>query len=195
MNGAQRTGAQRAFVAVRPSEGALDAVADAVGRVQGVSAGLRWVERDDWHLTLQFLGRVRDVAGVIEALSAMVGSERPFWCRLGGGGAFPSASRARVVWLGVVEGALSLESLARAVADCLTVLGYEPDERPLHPHLTVARLSRAVSAGTVVEALGAAPVGDAWQAARIGLYESRPSSRGARYRLLADLPLGVVEGA
>lgn len=185
----------RAFVAVRPSGQALDTVAGAVRRARGVSAGLggeglRWVERDDWHLTLQFLGRVSGVADVVEVLAAVAKAQRPFSCRLGGGGAFPSVMRARVVWLGVVDGSSSLESLARAVSAAVAPLGYEPDERPWHPHLTVARLARVAPVGPVVDGLGDTSAGEAWDVASIGVYESHPSSRGARYRLIEELPFG-----
>jgi len=45
-------------VAVRPPDDVLDAVAAAVAAGQAVADGVRWEDRDRWHLTLQFLGRL-----------------------------------------------------------------------------------------------------------------------------------------
>ena len=63
--------------------------------------------------------------------------------RLGGGGAFPSERRAKVLWLGRGRGRRApRRRLAGAVGALLAPLGHEPEDRPFHAHLTLARLAR-----------------------------------------------------
>ncbi len=143
----------RAFVAVRPPDDVLDAVA------AGVAAG-----------------------------AAAVGEQVAFPVLLGGAGAFPTARRARVVWIGAAAGGDALVGLAGAVSAALRPVGFEPD-RPLHPHLTVARLKVPGDAGPVLTALGPDAVGPAFTVGEVVLYASRLSAAGPTYTPLERFPL------
>jgi RNA 2',3'-cyclic 3'-phosphodiesterase len=180
----------RAFVAVRPPAAVLAAVAASVTPVRegGLVPGARWATPEQWHLTLQFLGNRVDldaVAAALDPLHTPAGA-----ARLGGSGAFPSAKRARVLWLGVVEGSELLTGLAAAVGSLLAPLGYEPEARPFHAHLTLARLGRPAGVQGAVDALGAGPVGEPWPVGEIVLYESVTRREGAVYREHASFRLG-----
>jgi 2'-5' RNA ligase len=180
----------RAFVAVRPPDAALAAVADAVAPVRDgdpAVAGARWTTPAQWHVTLQFLGNRVDLDGVATALAALDAAAGT--ARLGGGGAFPSPKRARVLWLGLLEGTELLASLATAVGTLLGPVGYPPEGRPFHAHLTLARLARAVDVRPAVDGLGTGPVGEAWRVGEVLLYESVTRRDGATYREHAAFPL------
>lgn len=178
----------RAFVAVRPPDAVLAAVADVVATARAVAgAGARWTTREQWHLTLQFLGDHIDldaVAGALAALAVPSGD-----VRLGGGGAFPDARRAKVLWLGVVEGGEYLTGVAGAVGALLSPLGHVPETRPFHAHLTLARLARPTDVRGAVRALGESPVGESWTVAEVVLYESQTRPEGTRYHAHATFPL------
>src|SRR5256885_1857035 len=77
------------------------------------------------------------VAAVIAALEGF--SVRGGRIRLGGAGAFPSARRGRVLWVGVAEGRDVLARLAKGVAERLAPLGHAPEERQFRPHITIVR--------------------------------------------------------
>ena len=175
-------------MAVRPPDEVLDAVAEAVAGGRAVADGLRWDGPDKWHLTLQFLGPVPRLAPVVEALMTAVGERAAFPFRLGGAGAFPNPRRARVVWIGAAVGGEALVGLAGAVSTALRPVGFEAD-RPLHPHLTVARLKVPADAGPVLAALGPEPVGPAFPVGEVVLYESRLSSAGPKYAVVERFPL------
>jgi 2'-5' RNA ligase len=91
-------------VAVKPPEEVLDAVAKAVEPARSVRVGLRWEQQERYHLTLQFLGPVRELAPVVDGLAAAVGERSAFSFQLGGAGAFPKPGRARIVWMGAAAG-------------------------------------------------------------------------------------------
>lgn len=180
----------RAFVAVRPPDTALQAVARAVEAGRPVREGLRWEERPDhWHLTLQFLGPLSRLAPVVDALAGAAAGCRPFRFRFGGAGAFPTAKRARVVWVGAAEGEADMVSLAGAVAAALVPVGHEAERRPFRPHLTLARLKAPGDVGAVLAAIGAGPVGPVFAVAEVVLYESRLSRQGSTYAVLERFPL------
>lgn len=174
---AERAGLVRAFVAVVPPDDVLDAVARCAQQVGArLPATARCTTRPQWHLTLAFLGRadLDAVAGVLTALAV-----RPGMVRLGGLGAFPSDRRARVVWLGVREGEQWLAQAAAAVQALVRPLGHEPEARPYHGHLTLARLRTPQD---VRDLLGE-PVdgGPPFQVSEVVLFESRLRRTGAEY--------------
>ena len=149
--------------------------------------GGRTMSRDQWHLTLQFLGDDAEVEAVVAALEGF--SMPGGLVRLGGAGAFPNARRARVLWIGVAEGDDVLARLARGVADRLAPLGYEPDSRAFHPHVTIARCSRPTDLRALVSGLGAEPYGPPWRVGALTVYESRLRPEGASYVERARIPL------
>jgi RNA 2',3'-cyclic 3'-phosphodiesterase len=176
-------------VAVRPPEDVLDALATAIDPGRSVQVGLRWATRDQWHVTLQFLGPVSRLAPVVDGLAAAVAGRPAFPFRLGGAGAFPKPGRARVLWIGAAAGGEELVGLAAAVSGALGPLGYEAEQRPFHPHLTVARLRVPDDVGAVLAALGGEAVGEAFTVGEVLLYQSRLSPQGSAYSVLERLPL------
>lgn len=175
----------RAFVAVSPPPEVLDAVAALVDSL--AVPGARFTARVQWHLTLRFLGNHVDidaVAGALDALDAGAGT-----AELGGGGAFPRAKRAQILWLGCVRGAGFLARLAAEVGTLLAPLGYEPDDRPFHPHLTLARCKRPTDVRAAVAAIGDEPVGPPWTVGEVVVYESELSNERARYTRRASIAL------
>jgi 2'-5' RNA ligase len=175
----------RAFVAVALPDDVLDAVSEATGTLQ--LPGARMMRRDQWHLTLQFLGDDAEVDAVGSALEGFTipgGS-----ARLGGAGAFPNARRGRVLWIGLTEGHDVLARLATGVAARLAPLGYEPDSSPFRPHVTIVRCPRPTDLRASVTTLGACSFGRAWRVDALTLFESILRPDGARYVERASVPL------
>lgn len=132
----------RSFVAVELSEESRRLCAALQERLRRGVTGVKWVEPEQFHLTLKFLGDVPrgDVPRVSEALEAAAARLEPFTLSLRGAGAFPNQRRARVVWIGVEQGAEELRRAAAAVEEALGPLGYPPEDRPFRAHLTVGRV-------------------------------------------------------
>jgi 2'-5' RNA ligase len=187
------TAVRRAFVAVVPHPASLDALEALVGSLRAdAGAGLRWNTRDQWHCTLQFLGAVADVDAVVGSLEAGMRGVAPFTVQLGGAGAFPSAARAAVLWVGVTTGDGELAGLAEAVEDATTPLGFAGERRRFRPHVTVARAPAARDVRDVVTTLGSGTIGPAWTVSEVVLFESDTRPSGAVYREIGQIPLGEV---
>lgn len=101
--------------------------------------GLRWLVAEQLHLTLSFLGEVADSAR--ERLDASLREVRvpPFFLPLQGMGSFSARGRPSVVWVGVGRGHPHLFALHKHLQDAVLRAALEPDLKPLHPHVTVAR--------------------------------------------------------
>jgi 2'-5' RNA ligase len=181
------TAVGRAFVAVVPSGEALDAVDALIAPLHDRIPGARWTTRDQWHVTLQFLGNRVDLDAVAGALGALAVTRGV--ARIGQGGAFPTERRGRVLWVGLIEGAELVTQLAAAVGALLQPLGHEPEQRPHHAHLTLARLKTPTDLREPVVALGTDAVGPGWPVEEVVLYESRLRRTGAEYTAFARVPL------
>ena len=181
---------RRAFVAIVPPAAVCDAVEVAVAPLRRVAPpGLSWTRRAQWHLTLQYLGAVDDVDVLVDSLVGNLHGRAPLRLGLGGAGAFPSVGRASVLWIGLDDGHDALAGIVGAVERATEPLGHEPDARTFHPHLTIARSSRARPLASVVAALGDGPVGPAWIGTEVVVLESDTRPTGAVYREIAHIPL------
>lgn len=190
-------------MAVKPSADALSALdrvlRDETGARPSV-AGLRWLDPSRWHVTLKFLGDVPEarIGDVRAACAGAVGRVPPFVASLSGAGAFPSRRRARVLWVGVSEGADRFATLAGEVQAETAERGFPPDRREFQAHFTVARFRGRSDATLVVDQVGRLLEGGAGIASEVGeiaLVESHLDPGGARYDLLDTFPLrGPVPG-
>jgi 2'-5' RNA ligase len=188
------SGLRRGFVALVPSAAALDHVAGAVAALAADQRSLRWTPREQWHVTLQFLGRVADVGPLTDALRDAVAEVAPFPVRLGGGGAFTRVRAGTVLWLGVDSGGESLGALAGAVTRATAPLGFTLDERPFRAHLTLARAARPTDLRAAVAVLDGAGAGPAWSAAEIVLFDSDTRATGAVHTEIARVPFAPTPG-
>jgi 2'-5' RNA ligase len=95
----------------------------------------------NWHITVRFLGVIdeptyeRFLMG-LDGLSE-IGS---FSIRLDRLGAFPNPRKATVVWAGFGEGEARLAMINEKAEESAQGAGVAPEERPFHPHLTLARI-------------------------------------------------------
>lgn len=133
----------RSFIAIElPAEVKL-ALASLQERLKsGSRAPVRWVEPDNIHLTLKFLGNIdAGITGQITAaLREAVGNTRPFHLEVKGLGVFPNPRRVQIVWVGLTGELDSLTRLHRNIESGLVPLGFKAETRPFSPHLTLARV-------------------------------------------------------
>jgi 2'-5' RNA ligase len=175
----------RLFIAAAADDEVKAAAAEVVARLRAAAReSYRWVDPRDMHTTLRFFGEV-DEARVpeIEALMrAAAAKTKPFELVYGRVGAFDSLDDARVVWIGLSEGAAALERAAELV------LRDEP--RPFAPHLTLGRRKKAVPPPELIAALKAEPaLGLRRPLTKLSLYASRPAPFGHAYEILSEAEL------
>ena len=149
----------RTFIAVPLNEGMTAALAGIQEelRVLDRHNAARWTRPESAHLTLKFLGDVNmnRVPAIGQALEDVARRHPQFGIQAHGVGCFPDCRRSRVIWVGLVESSGALQDLQADLEQRLEQLGFPREQRPFSPHLTLARIRKEASRGSV-EALGQA---------------------------------------
>jgi len=167
-------------------------IGQSLAMMRGGLPGARWIDPQNYHLTLRFIGDIddalaRDIAGLLGRVQ-----RRPFELRLDGlnsfGGRKPRA---------VVAAATPIAPLLELQAEherLLQRLGLEPEGRKYIPHVTLARL-RESSSRQVADYLTARAHyrSSAFDVSRFVLFSSRSSVGGGPYVVEAAYPLVTAE--
>ena len=179
----------RLFVAVVPPASVLDAIDAFLEPRRDAGTGFRWTVPEGWHLTCAFLPAVAPsrVEPLEAALEEVAGRTAPFAVSLAGAGAFPDATKAKALWLGVTEGSGDLDRLAHLCRTAAAGCGVEVEGGRFRPHLTLAR-TRPCPARRWLTILDAIPE-QAWGVAAFVLFRSRLLPGGAGYENLRSFPL------
>ncbi len=113
------------------------------GELAGAMAEVKWVEPENLHVTLLFLGEVpdRELPGVCREAQRAVGEVPAFTASVEALGCFPNTRRPRVVWAGVGQGMQEICQLHDALESAMLELGcYRREERQFTPHVTLGRV-------------------------------------------------------
>jgi 2'-5' RNA ligase len=182
----------RAFVALPLDESARRALADAVLRERSLPREqLRFVPRENFHLTLRFLGDIDEetVPLLLVRLRECLAGLRPFSCRLASLVALPSPRRARLV-AALPSDELALRDLAARVESAAVDAGFAREPRAVLAHVTVARAQRPPLRNfALAPALPPVPI----PVDAVALFRSHLARDGARYETLASLPFAASE--
>lgn len=133
----------RTFVAIHLSDEARQVLGQINQELaRQVPRGVRWVAPELMHLTLRFLGdtAVARLPAISQALDAVGAAHAPFQLRLDGLGCFPNRRRPRVIWAGLQGDLDDASALKEAIDAVLVDLGWDPEDRPFSPHLTLGRV-------------------------------------------------------
>lgn len=137
----------RLFVAIDLPEEVKDVLTEtAVALAQNIpNRAVRWVGREQMHLTLRFLGdtAVSQLPRLQDELAQLAAKYQVFQLRLKGTGAFPNQKRPRVVWTGLAGDLAPLQKMQAELEDRVVMMGWEREKRPFNPHLTLGRVKDA----------------------------------------------------
>lgn len=180
----------RSFLALTPSEAAIDAILD----IQEGMPGAHWAPPENLHLTLLFLGdQPRRALEDLDAALLKVDAA-PFDLALQGVGAFGGRD-ARLVFAGVAESE-PLRRLQAKLVGAARSAEMEVDHRRFSPHVTLARWGRnAVSAERLAAYIQARSLfrTEPFEVARFGLFRSELGRGGAHYDLMAEYELSTPQ--
>lgn len=116
-----------------------DGVGAFAQRCSKQGADMKWVDPEQLHVTLRFLGDIPD-AVAREIVNHVREADRPppYTARLKGLGAFPNWKKVNVLWLGVQDEG-NTDALASTAERAARQAGLDPERRPFHAHATIAR--------------------------------------------------------
>jgi 2'-5' RNA ligase len=189
----------RMFVALVPPTEALEDLGEFLRpRQEGeeqAQGGFRWTTVEQWHVTLAFMPVVpeRALDDLLARLERAAARRTPFPVSLAGGGAFPNAARAKILYAALdVADAEELRRLKTGARAAANKSGAEADGGRFHPHVTLARIRRPLDATRWIRVLESYR-GPSWTASEISLVQSYlgegPRNR-PRYEVIESFPLG-----
>ncbi len=182
----------RLFVAVPVPDPARVQILRLLGELRGAGWPVRWVHDEGLHMTLKFFGEVgpERLDVIAEALQFAADDAATLALQLGELGAFPSRSRPRVLWVGVVAPP-ALELLQDRIERGCEAIGFPPEGAPFQPHITLGR----VREGQRLPAKGLDEHADSFDRVpftgqELVLYESVLTTGGPRYDPRLTLEFG-----
>ncbi len=134
----------RSFVAIKVPDLITPQLVGLQRELQTTPINVRWVEPQNFHLTLHFIGDIDpdQVEKTIIELKNAVRGFPPFSLNFTGVGGFPREGKLRVIWTGVGRGEKELLELQPLVLKALQKAGVveEGEKNKFHPHLTLGRI-------------------------------------------------------
>ena len=178
---------RRLFLALTPPPAVTDALLD----LQEGIPGARWVDADNFHITLRFIGEVdRHTADDVEAALEHL-SFAPFALDLSGVGHFEGKGRAKAVWADVTPSPALDELQYRTEMACRRA-GLPAETRKFVPHVTLARLnSGSGHIGDWLAQHGTFAAGP-WPARHFAMFESDLTPNGPIYSELRRFPANAA---
>jgi 2'-5' RNA ligase len=178
----------RAFVAIPLSAEVMKKAAQVQRTLAESLPGMNWVRSEGMHLTLRFFASIDEetLDRIGEVMLSVGRLFPPFQIEARGVGAFPSAGRPRVIWLGLRHDE-PLRNLHAALEEELEGIGIPAEERRFKPHLTLGRARRRLPPAQEVLKPYQDFSGGTMPADRLILFESRLQPSGALH-----LPLKTV---
>ena len=186
----------RTFAAIFPPTEIANGLSELVEKLKKLCSGVKWVEKENMHLTLRFFGGLTDeqIGAAKQCMSEFAQLQHAFKACLGVVGAFPSPSRARVIWVGVEEGKEQLVHIATALDERFVKAGLGQADKPFSPHLTIGRVRIPRKNPELEEAIRALTFSRGeFMINSLTLTKSELTPRGPVYSPLTVAKLGIPE--
>ncbi len=194
----------RAFIAIELSPEIKDSLAQIESHLKYSGADVKWVEKDNIHLTLKFLGEItEEKCEKIKSILYEIGKDiKPFELSLkiskeGSDpflGAFPNLEHPRVIWVGLDKGAAEARILAEKIDEALSKIGFQKESRPFAAHLTIGRVRSAKNKEALKEKITLYQVqkasGTWYKVSSVILFQSTLTPKGPIYTKLHEARLG-----
>jgi RNA 2',3'-cyclic 3'-phosphodiesterase len=187
----------RVFIAISLPERVKDEIERAQEQLRVALPGkcVRWARREQFHLTLKFLGNVevRHLEALTASIRGACTGHGVLHLRAEQIGFFPNVRHPRVVWTRVRDGRDRLPALQHAVVAAAAGFTSEAPEPDFTGHVTLGRCrtitrSQADTLSRLAEAMQESVFGE-WTADCVDIIHSQLSPGGSRYTTLASLPL------
>lgn len=190
----------RTFIAIDFPDDILEKIAKIISflRSQTPEKALKWVDKDNLHMTLKFIGEIREdsLPDIQSLMTRALQGHDFFKISIGRLGMYPNHNNPRVVWLGITAEE-TLFTIQRKLDLTLQDAGIPSEKRAYSPHLTIARLRRDMdptATRLIGETLSQFKVDSPGSVLvrQILLYQSQLTSSGPIYSPLLTFPLNQV---
>jgi 2'-5' RNA ligase len=131
----------RCFIAIDISDDIKKSIAKVIENLGYKIKGIKWVDPQNIHLTLKFLGEIDDkkINLINERLSILSKRHSVFDVSISNVGGFPNLKNPKVLWVGINDSE-KLTNLYNELENALFEIGFGKENRKFSPHLTIARI-------------------------------------------------------
>ena len=184
----------RSFLAIELPKLILKKIEEVQRDLRSTRADVRWVNPEKIHLTLKFFGNIEEsrIDPIFKSIEEPIRNTPPYSIEVKGVGAFPQLRNPRVIWVGLVNGKEILTSFQKQIETQLEKIGFQTENRPFHPHLTLGRMKSSRGREEMVgrmEKHREEEFGD-FKVERVILFKSDLKPSGPVYTLLREMKLG-----
>ena len=181
----------RSFLAIELPKLILKKIEEVQRDLRSTRADVRWVNPEKIHLTLKFFGNIEEsrIDPIFKSIEEPIRNTPPYSIEVKGVGAFPQLRNPRVIWIGLVNGKEILTSFQKQIEAQLEKIGFQTENRPFHPHLTLGRMKSSRGREEMVgrmEKHREEEFGD-FQVERVILFKSDLKPSGPVYTLLREM--------
>ncbi|MFA5351315.1 MAG: RNA 2',3'-cyclic phosphodiesterase [Candidatus Omnitrophota bacterium] len=186
----------RTFIAIELPQEIKEKLSELQARLKQSEADVKWVEPENIHLTLKFLGEIGEdkLPKIIEIIESTTQNTKQFRLSLSSLGAFPRVEFPRIIWIGINKGDKETVLLAKALEEKIEKLGIPGEERPFSSHITIGRVKGPLNKDKLAKTLKQS--GDYFSGKDIGfdvtkvtLFKSTLGPGGPVYAALKEVKL------
>lgn len=189
----------RTFIAIELPKEIKDALAKLQEQLKSSGADVKWVQPQNIHLTLKFLGERDDkkVAAIGEIVEKVVKNKPVFKASIASIGAFPNINSPRVIWIGLDQGDKETKEIALELEEKIAKIGIPKEDRAFSSHITIGRTRSTLNRDKLIQEINKAAAGLSQQdlafcVQKITLFESTLSPKGPIYEVLKKASLETI---
>jgi len=180
---------KRLFIAIELPPDVKKCLQAMQNKLKKCGPDVKWVEPENIHLTLKFLGGVeaKDTEKIVGLLEKDFSSNKSFRVTLDRLGCFPSLHSPRILWAGFEDKQNNAKNIARLLDNSLNDLGFDKETREFQLHATLGRFRstrKRIALIKEIEELNRSFKPYDLYADNITLFESKLSPKGPAYAIL-----------
>lgn len=185
----------RTFIAIELPQEIKSALSRLQEELKACGADVKWVEPENIHLTLKFLGEVDDkkLEKIVGAMDEAAAENTGFQAGISSLGGFPKIDYLRVIWVGIDKGAKETEQIAKGLEEKIAKIGIPKEARPFSSHITIGRTRSPVNRDKLIQSLkDKADLEDEkmdFPVTKIALFKSTLTPKGPLYETLKEISL------
>ena len=132
----------RSFISIELPEEIKGKIAESIKDFKKTESDVKWVNKENLHITLKFLGEVDDqkTENLVQLTTKAVSGLGSFKVNFKGLGTFPVGKKPRIIWVGTDRGGDKLCILAKNLEEIFSKEGYRKEERRFNSHITIGRV-------------------------------------------------------
>lgn len=197
--GSAKINFMRTFIAIELPPEIKNSLSSLQEQLKKSGADVKWVQPQNIHLTLKFLGERDDkkIEKIMQILEETAKDKNLFEISISSVGAFPTINSPRVIWVGVDKGDTQIKEIAKDLEERIAKIGIPGEDRPFSSHITIGRMRSGLNRERLVKDLDNLTHSFGQQTKRflvtkITLFESILTSKGPIYEVLREASLKTI---